>query len=110
MPSPESKEGTVPGYMEAAVFSAAKIIAARLRERQDQITEGRIGDRQTKSPNQIAEEVIEAAEPAIRRDEREKTAALLRFIEAENRLTPESYLRITAALKATKEESDDAPA
>lgn len=51
---------------QAAIYGAAAVIAARLRERHDQIVEGRMGDVQTKSPNQIAEEALAASYRPIR--------------------------------------------
>lgn len=56
---------------EGAVQPAAKVIARALCHRADQIASGSMGDRQTQTPNQIAEEALADSLPAIEAAEEE---------------------------------------
>lgn len=71
--------------LEEAVHPAAKVIARALRHRQEQIEKGCMGDRQTETPNQIAEEVLADAAPLLLKqgaeEERERWLGLRRAVE-----------------------------
>lgn len=54
-----------PKVAEAAIHSAGKVIARALRHRAEQIERGEVGNVQTQTPNQIAEEALHAALPHI---------------------------------------------
>lgn len=60
---------------EEATRLAEKVIARALRHRAEQIASGSMGDRQTETPNQIAQEALQAAAPAICKAERERLEA-----------------------------------
>jgi hypothetical protein len=90
----EAETPSAPVVPEEAMHPAARIIAASLRQRHDQIVEGRMGDRQTETPNQIAERALAAALPALHKHweagvrEREK-----RLVEALERFAnPDRWL------------------
>ena len=66
---------------DSAVRPAAKVIARALRHRAEQIERGTMGDRQTETPNQIAEKALADAAPALLKqgaeEERERLLAAL---------------------------------
>lgn len=57
---------------EEAVRPAAKVIARALRHRAEQIADGSMGSVQTQTPNQVAEEALQAAAPVLCAQERER--------------------------------------
>jgi hypothetical protein len=84
MPEPKQRE-----VLEEAVHLAAKVIARALRHRAEQIKDGSMGSGQTETPNQIAEEALSDAYPAIRRQAQE---------EERERLTGENFIHRVASL------------
>jgi hypothetical protein len=79
---------------DSAIHPAAKVIAQALRHRGEQIERGTMGDRQTETPNQIAERALAAALPVLRKQGAEE--------ERERLAIPEA--KLLAALEAVRRE------
>ena len=74
----DESDTTQPEVLQAAIHPAAKVIARALRHRAEQIKDGSMGSAQTETPNQIAEEALAAAAPALRQQGAEEERERLR--------------------------------